>query len=341
MDIVTEWMKNACLGEILEANYDMNIAFHYRHHICGQALLQLWEEVMDEKIKNSKKKLSHEAVQKLDEMYRKLKERLAGKTEDTLLQESMKYIQMAQEKNGVRTGFDWLDKKIGWLRSGTVTRVNGYSNVGKSRFMYRVMVNILKQGKSVHLVSLEVPKGMVLINLVSTYYEVDSNDVEQGKHNKYIEEFYADFGDKCLVEDDKMSLEDIEASIIKNNKDCIFIDYVQNIRAKGKDEYEKMTTIAQEIQKMAITTWKPFFDLSQVSNEGTRYKVGDMIPSKGTGAFVHACDIWLVLYKWDDIQGKQIKLAIAKNKFGNKDIEFVLQADMSCCKFTKLSDNLI
>lgn len=247
-------MKNACLGEILEANYDMNIAFHYRHHICGQALLQLWEEVMDEKIKNSKKKLSHEAVQKLDEMYRKLKERLAGKTEDTLLQESMKYIQMAQEKNGVRTGFDWLDKKIGWLRSGTVTRVNGYSNVGKSRFMYRVMVNILKQGKSVHLVSLEVPKGMVLINLVSTYYEVDSNDVEQGKHNKYIEEFYADFGDKCLVEDDKMSLEDIEASIIKNNKDCIFIDYVQNIRAKGKDEYEKMTTIAQEIQKMAITT---------------------------------------------------------------------------------------
>lgn len=99
MDIVTEGMKNACLGEILEANYDMEIAFHYRHHICGQALLQLWEEVMDEKIKNSKKKLSHDAVQKLDEMYRKLKDRLAGKTEDTLLQESMKYIQMAQEKN--------------------------------------------------------------------------------------------------------------------------------------------------------------------------------------------------------------------------------------------------
>lgn len=98
--------------------------------------------------------------------------------------------------------------------------------------MYRVMVNILKQGKSVHLISLEVPKGMVLINLVSTYYEVDSNDVEQGKYNKYIEEFYTEFGDKCIIEDNKMSLEEIEASIIQNNKDCVFIDYVQNIRAK-------------------------------------------------------------------------------------------------------------
>jgi replicative DNA helicase len=65
---------------------------------------------------------------------------------------------MAREKTGVKTGLTFLDKHIGWMRSGTITRVNGYSNVGKSRFMYRVMVNILKQGKSIHLMSLEVPK---------------------------------------------------------------------------------------------------------------------------------------------------------------------------------------
>jgi len=100
-----------------------------------------------------------------------------------------------------------------------------------------------------------------------------------------------------FIEDDKMSLEQIESSVQKNDKDVVFIDYVQNIRSQGKDEYEKMTRIAQEIQKMAITTKKVFFDLSQVSNDGTKYKVGDMIPSKGTGAFVHACDIGLVLYK--------------------------------------------
>jgi len=77
-----------------------------------------------------------------------------------------------------------------------------------------------------------------------------------------------------------MSLEQIESSVLRNDKEVIFIDYVQNIRSQGKDEYEKMTRIAQEIQKMAITTKKVFFDLSQVSNDGTKYKVGDMIPSK-------------------------------------------------------------
>lgn len=82
-----------------------------------------------------------------------------------------------------------------------------------------------------------------------------------------MKEFYEKFKDKCLIEDDKMSLEQIESSIVHNDREVIFIDYVQNIRAQGKEEYERMTKIAQELQKMAITTKKPFFDLSQVSND--------------------------------------------------------------------------
>jgi hypothetical protein len=98
-----------------------------------------------------------------------------------------------------------------------------------------------------------------------------------------------------------------------------------------------MTKIAQEIQKMAISTWKPFFDLSQVSNDGTKYKVGDMIPSKGSGAFVHACDIGLVLHKWEE--KNMIHLSLAKNKFGEKDIQYTLEADMGKCEFKFLVDN--
>jgi hypothetical protein len=57
-----------------------------------------------------------------------------------------------------------------------------------------------------------------------------------------------------------------------------------------------------------------------------------MIPSKGSGAFVHACDIGLVLYKDDDKD--KLRLAIAKNKFGYKDIEFKLNVDIASCTFT-------
>ncbi len=146
--------------------------------------------------------------------------------------------------------------------------------------MYRVIANVLKQGKSAHVFSLEVPKGMVLINLVGAFYNVSTGEVEAGMHDKLLEEFFDKFKETLLIEDDKISLEQIESAVNFANKDCVFIDYVQNIRAQGKEEYERMTRIAQELQKMAIATKKPFFDLSQVSNEGTRYKAGDMIPSK-------------------------------------------------------------
>jgi hypothetical protein len=35
--------------------------------------------------------------------------------------------------------------------------------------------------------------------------------------------------------------------------DIVFIDFIQNIQEKG-NEVEKMTTIAQEIQQLAINT---------------------------------------------------------------------------------------
>jgi hypothetical protein len=205
------------------------------------------------------------------------------------------------------------------------------------------MVNILKQGKSIQLFSLEVPKGVVLINLVWAYYNLSTSSVENWHKSKELQEFYTTFKNQLLIEDDKTSLDQIEASVIANNKDCVFIDYVQNITASGKDEYERMTKIAGDIQKLAISTWKPFFDLSQVSNEGTRYKVGDMIPSKGSGAFVHACDVGLVLTKWEESEITKnrniINLTLAKNKFGIKDIEYRMEADMASCSFKFISDN--
>lgn len=338
-DIWKKWLDEWVMEDMIEC--DLDVAMHYRIN-AGKELLRLWEMVIDNKYKAGKKKLDRESAKKIHELYETLKKRLEVQEENNVLEEAKQYIQMAREKTGVKTGIDWLDKRIGFMRAWTITRLSGYSNVGKSRFMYRVVANILKQWKSVHVFSLEVPKGMLLINLVWAYYNLNTDSVENGDHDDKVQEFYEKYKDSCVLEDDKMSLEQIEASVVFNNKDVIFIDYVQNIRASGKEEYERMTKIAQELQKMAIITKKPFFDLSQVSNEGTKYKVGDMIPSKGSGAFVHACEIGLVIYRDDADKAwwqNRLRVAIAKNKFGKKDIEIILDVDMGKCKFDFYSDN--
>lgn len=340
-DIIFYCGEFPCFLDLMDI--DMDIAFHYRHANFWKEFMRLYEMFLDQKFKASKNKLNRDAVKKVNVLYDQLQKRLEWNIENNILEESERYIKMAQEKSGIRTGLDFLDNDIGWLRSGTVTRVSGYSNVGKSRFMYRVMTNILQQWKKVHLFSLEVPKWVVLINLVWAYYNISTSAVEYWHQNDKLKEFYETFRNQLLIEDDKTSLDQIEASVIANNKDCVFIDYVQNITVSGKDEYERMTKIAGDIQKMAISTWKPFFDLSQVSNEGTKYKVGDMIPSKGSGAFVHACDVGLVLTKWDETEITKnrniINLTLAKNKFWVKDIEYRMEADMASCNFKFLSSN--
>ena len=83
-----------------------------------------------------------------------------------------------------------------------------------------------------------------MINLVGAYHNISTSSVEYGHENKKLQEFYDTFRNQILIEDDKTSLDQIEASVIANNKDSIFIDYVQNITASGKDEYERMTKIA-------------------------------------------------------------------------------------------------
>ena len=58
---------------------------------------------LDQKFKTSKNKLNREAVKKVNTMYDTLQKRLEGNTENDVLEESERYIKMAQEKSGVKT----------------------------------------------------------------------------------------------------------------------------------------------------------------------------------------------------------------------------------------------
>jgi hypothetical protein len=54
---------------------------------------------MDNKFKVSKNKLSREAVKKVNNLYEQLQKRLEGNVQNDVLEESERYIKMAQEKS--------------------------------------------------------------------------------------------------------------------------------------------------------------------------------------------------------------------------------------------------
>lgn len=236
-----------------------------------------------------------------------------------------------------KTWIETIDKYCEWLQPGTVMTINAYSNTGKSKLSYFMTNSFLKQNKKVCYLSLEVMAEKVLLNLIANYYEKDYTPLAKGKEMINFWDFY-DVCDKNLEILDKLfDITEIVNYVELSKPDIVVIDFIQNITCRSwTSEYEKMTHIAVEIQKLAIRNKIAILDLSQVSNEWTNYKIGQMIPSKWSGALVASTDVWLMLYKRDD----QIKLAIAKNKFWQNGIETTLKVDFSKGIFVDLWESV-
>lgn len=225
------------------------------------------------------------------------------------------------------TWIQTIDKHCDGLRPWTVMRINAYSNTGKSKLSYFMVNNFLRQNKKVAYFSLEVTPDMVLLNLLANWYKEDFKSIERGKKIIDFSEYYEVCKNNLDILDPKFSdISDIERFVELNKPDIVCIDYIQNVGLKwSSSEYEKLSSIANRIQLIAISNKCAILDLSQISNEWFTYKVWGMIPSKWSWALVHAADVGIMLYQRDD----QLKLAIAKNKFGQKDIETTLKFDFS------------
>jgi replicative DNA helicase len=75
----------------------------------------------------------------------------------------------------ISSGWDWLDEKLsgGFLESGRALYIfTGETNIGKSIFLGNVAINIANQGKSVLLISLEMPEMIYAQRLSSNITKI-------------------------------------------------------------------------------------------------------------------------------------------------------------------------
>ncbi len=242
-------------------------------------------------------------------------------TYEEICEKNANYDEKTQNFAGIPFGIPSLDRHTDWFRAWTVTRINGYSNVWKSKFTYMLGNKFLKEWHKVTYISLEVPKKTLMLNLFANWSKIDVKGLERGKEVPDLSGFPFD---KLEIVDDLHEWSEIEKYIEATRPDVAIIDYCQNIQVKWMpDLFNKMEFLAPQMQLLALKTGTRILDVSQVANADTRYKVWDKIPSKGSGALVSAADIALVLVdNWRS--NNFISLIIAKNKFGVKDVEIAL-----------------
>ena len=159
-----------------------------------------------------------------------------------------------------------------------MTRVNGYSNVGKSKFTYMVGNTFLRRKRKVMYVTLEVPAKMLMMNLMANWTRTPMRDIERGRTVPDMSGFPFDL---LEIVHDKHEWSDIAEYVEKRKPDLVIIDFIQNVQVKGMpDLFQKMEYLAPQVQLLAIRTGCMVLDVSQVSNDKAKYRKGDTIPSK-------------------------------------------------------------
>ena len=223
-----------------------------------------------------------------------------------------------------------IDKYTDWFIKGKVYMIMAYSNVGKTRFAYSLVRNLIESWKKINFYSLEVDVWMLFIEMMWALNGWDRAETFDNIRDIDISKFE----ENLSVYDSVRSLESLEEHIRKEKPDIAIIDFVQNIEYPW-NEYAKMTEIALRIQKLAILTWTTIIQLSQVSNESRFADWWDILP-KGSWALFASTDVILTLW-WRD---NQRFLTIWKNKFWKALVNFVMDIDYAKCNFILSEDVL-
>lgn len=242
------------------------------------------------------------------------------------IEQIKQYWKQFKENNGqlwVSSPYPAIDAKTQWLITWKVYLLMAYSNQGKSKLAYSYVIDMLKKGKRVHFYSLEVDKGMLLANIICAAYNWHFSEVFQK-----IDEVDTSMFDNLEIYDTIRDLDDIAANVKNDLPYAAFIDFIQNIEGVQGSEYEKMTKIAVDLQKLAIESNVMLFNLSQVNNE-SRFGAGNTMSPKGSGAIFASSDVIFALYSDNWAR----KLKIAKNKYWPADITYEVEVDFARGKF--------
>lgn len=212
---------------------------------------------------------------------------------------------------GIPTGIRDLDDDTKRLRAGHFWVIGGYTNVGKTGFMLKIVDHVCKQGKRVVIYSLEMT-GVDLADRLLAYNEFIGNP-------KALDNVaYA----KLDIVNSRMTLDSIIRHIRsqKEKPDVVFIDFLQNIQTDDESEYERMTKIALRLQATAISEQICIVGLSQISNESAKTKGFQTLGFKGSGAIGAACDVGIELSRDFEKEGThelvEVTMVVRKNRHG-------------------------
>jgi len=241
----------------------------------------------------------------------------------------------------------------GGLPKKTLSVVMAPSGVGKSIFLCHAASNVLKQGKNVLYITLEMAEERIAERIDANLLNISLSEIEFVEKSTYlsrIQKLAKKTQGKLIIKEYPTSAAHaghfralLEELKIKRGfvPDFICIDYInicasQRIRGGSDKTYTYVKSIAEEIRGLAVEYNVPILSATQVNRDGMNNTDIDMTNTSESIGLPQTVDMLFALISTEELdQLNQIIVKQIKNRYNDVNYykRFVLGLDKSKMRF--------
>ena len=232
------------------------------------------------------------------------------------------------------TGFPWLDKKLGggYRELGKALYVfSGATNAGKSIMLGNAASTIVKAGKNVVVISMEMSETIYASRTSSQLARLPFNDLKnQGPALKeYCEEFITNNDNKLMIKE--FPNNSIKVAGIRNylhdlkkrknfKPEAIIIDYINLLvpRNATGQSYSDIKGITEELRALSYEFTCPVITATQLGREAFNQDNPGLETTSESIGTAQTADVQIAVYSTpEDRASGIINLGIQKNRYGD------------------------
>lgn len=251
----------------------------------------------------------------------------------------------------IPTKWKWLDDKLGGglLQNGRALYLfAGETNIGKSIFLGNIAANIANQGKTVLVVTLEMPEMLYARRIASNITKISINNLrdESPTLKQQIEMYAVENPDGRIIIKEfppsTITCNHLRAFIKKlANKgikiDCLVLDYLNLLMApQGANSYERIKYNTEQLRALSYIFNFPIVSATQLNRSATSTSnPGLETISESMGTAMTADVITSIWQEESDKELGIINIGMMKNRFGPNFGKCAMRIDYSTLSLTE------
>ena len=253
----------------------------------------------------------------------------------------------------IPSSWAWLDEALngGFLEGGRALYVfAGETNIGKSIFLGNIATNMVKQGKNVLLITLEMSELLYARRLCSNLSMIPIRDLatnvytlkqalgeeqQRGAGKLFIKEF-----PPSTITPNQLSafIKKICDSGIKI--DAVVLDYLNLVHSPiGSNSYERIKNVSEQVRAMSYGFNCPFISATQLNRSGFGHSNPELSTISESVGLASTADVIVSIFQnEEDREIGVIRLGMMKNRYGMRGHSQAMRIDYNTLTITQADD---